>query len=353
MASRNVVGYARTWKSKKASSKRTVAASNLINSVVNGFGRFGTTKMQQRRQVKKEKGKLEKLVEIQPSLAYSVPLKECAGLTYGAEPELEKLDDLLPGGVLWADKEQQIFAGLLIKREYTLGNLSEGSTNNTVDKLLQLQVTEKTCKRASKKTGTSSTGARYAIHGHKINRVGHGFTTDKMSKSKRMSAAVLDKFAHRLEHIAGAYVPSQWLRGLVVASDADAWPSLGKCKLTAAMASTINYSAPAHIDDDFLFLIHQLNIGNQPYHLHDSVCQYFCFPQYGVAIGLRPGDVLLFNPHVYHCLSDKTAAYHDVDVHATSLYTKTGHAGKNNNNLELTEEQTQFYNMSFETNNNK
>ncbi len=337
----------RVWKSKKASSRRTVAASNLIKSVVDGCGRFATNKMQQRRQSKKEKGKLNQLVEIKPSLSNSVPLEDCSGLTFGPDPTLEKRDDLLSGGVLWANKEEQIFAALLIKREFTLGNLSPASTNNTVEKLMQLQVTEKTCNRASKNTGSSSTGARYAIHGNKINRGGHGFTTDKLSKTQRMSAAVLDKFAHRLEHIAGAYVPSQWLRGLVVASDSGAWPTMGKCKLTAAMASTINYSAPAHIDDDFLFSIQQLNIGNRPYELHDPVCQYFCFPQYGVAIGLRPGDVLLFNPHVYHCLSEKTAAYSDVDVHATSLYTKTAHAGKNNNTIELTDEQTKYYEMSF------
>jgi hypothetical protein len=27
-----------------------------------------------------------------------------------------------------------------------------------------------------------------------------------------------------------------------------------------------------------------------------------CFPEYGVAVALRPGDVLLFNPQNYHCL---------------------------------------------------
>jgi hypothetical protein len=33
-------------------------------------------------------------------------------------------------------------------------------------------------------------------------------------------------------------------------------------KFVAALASSINYSAPAHVDSDFVMSIHQLNVDN-------------------------------------------------------------------------------------------
>ena len=110
---------------------------------------------------------------------------------------------------------------------------------------------------------------------------------------------------------------------------------------------SVNYDAPAHVDDDFLFSAHQLNAVGVPVKLMSEVAQHFCFPQYGFAIALRPGDIILFNPHVFHCLSEKTKAYNNVDVHVTTFYMKTAHVGKNNNSLPLTEPEKIYYDMSF------
>jgi hypothetical protein len=41
------------------------------------------------------------------------------------------------------------------------------------------------------------------------------------------------------------------------------------------------------------------------------ILQYFCFPTIGVSVGLRNGDVLLFNPTVPHCISSPTSDKHD------------------------------------------
>ena len=36
------------------------------------------------------------------------------------------------------------------------------------------------------------------------------------------------------------------------------------------------------------------------------ISNYFCFPGIGIAVGLRPGDIILFNPLYPHCISTKT-----------------------------------------------
>ena len=87
--------------------------------------------------------------------------------------------------------------------------------------------------------------------------------------------------------------------------------------------------------------MYQLNVPIE-YKSKMPVCQYFCFPQFGLAIAIRPGDILLFNPNIYHCLSMKTENY-KTDVHVTSAYMKTAHAGDNNNRKELTDIQDHYF----------
>jgi len=178
-----------------------------------------------------------------------------------------------------------------------------------------------------------------------VHRGGHGFVHDKLSKTDPQSARILEKWALRLEHLVAEFIPSLWLRAIAKANGFAAWPIIGACLFVAAMASSMNYSAPAHEDDDFLFSIHQLNVIDGPE--SEDVVQFFCFPTYGFAIGLHPGDVILFNPHVHHCLSEKTHQYRDVDVHVTTFYVKTAHVGKNDNTLPLTEEEQLYYDMTF------
>jgi hypothetical protein len=62
---------------------------------------------------------------------------------------------------------------------------------------------------------------------------------------------------------------------------------------------------------------------------------------------LRPGDIIVFNPHIHYCLSEKGAAYNERDVHVITFYVQTAHVGKNDNNLPLTKEENYFYDMPF------
>jgi ectoine hydroxylase-related dioxygenase (phytanoyl-CoA dioxygenase family) len=63
------------------------------------------------------------------------------------------------------------------------------------------------------------------------------------------------------------------------------------------------------------------------------IAVYFCFPNKGVKIGLRPGDVLFFNPLHYHCVSQRTSHYSEDEIFVTSFYMKSAQLGRNDNSI--------------------
>jgi hypothetical protein len=77
--------------------------------------------------------------------------------------------------------------------------------------------------------------------------------------------------------------------------------------------------------------------GHDRYRVTDDVVLYFCFPTIGVAVPLRPGDYLLFNATIPHCVSSRCRFEDEIVV--TSMYLKTAIVGMNNNDLPLTDEQ--------------
>ena len=72
--------------------------------------------------------------------------------------------------------------------------------------------------------------------------------------------------------------------------------SIPPAKYFGAMAFGCNVFLRCHRNDDFtLSMCHILLDGKDHYNLNDEVDVYFCFPNLGVAIPMRPGDFLLFN----------------------------------------------------------
>jgi ectoine hydroxylase-related dioxygenase (phytanoyl-CoA dioxygenase family) len=70
---------------------------------------------------------------------------------------------------------------------------------------------------------------------------------------------------------------------------------------------------------------------------------YFTFAEQGIAVALRPGDVLLFNPQYQHCISSRTSSYESKDVFCLSLYLKSAIVENNDNTLPLME--TDIYSL--------
>lgn len=100
----------------------------------------------------------------------------------------------------------------------------------------------------------------------------------------------------------------------------------------------------AHTDEDFvpsIVAVHcPLPDGKKTYELDDDVVCYFVFPRYGMAVPLRPGDILIFNPKEYHCVSSRVSD--EDDFYCLSLYLKSAVVGLHDNSLPLTDEQKEF-----------
>jgi hypothetical protein len=341
-----VRGYGLTWNSKRNSSKRTIAAANAMASVEDPQKHSNPKKIFRWNEKHKN---IASLNEIITNTDKSYSSSDAEGKEFGPSPSDIGLDIYTSdqGRVHWVERAGCIFSVIVIPREDTLDAINPTNTASVIDSLNKLQKSEKSCERSKGKTGISESNASYAIMGNKVHRGRHGFIRDKLSDSNIRSSNNLKKWARRLEHVVAKYIPSYWLAAIKNANALKAWPTFGQSKFVAAMASSVNYSAPAHVDDDFLFSIHQVNVDGCLTEDDTEIVQCFCFPTYGFAIGLRPGDIILFNPHIHHCLSKKSEAYANKDVHVTTFYIKTAHVGKNDNSLPLTEEEENLYNMTF------
>ncbi len=71
--------------------------------------------------------------------------------------------------------------------------------------------------------------------------------------------------------------------------------------------------------------------GKFKYNIEDDVVVYFCFPTLGVAVSLRPGDFLLFNALIPHCVSSRCREADE--ILSIAMYLKTSVVGMNNNQL--------------------
>jgi hypothetical protein len=250
----NVTGFALQWRSKKSSSMRTVAMVNLMNEVRREMPLKNTKSV--RRQAKKDHKLFHDVRIIKSNKVKSVMVNSVDCMQFGPTPDLD-IYKSNKASVHWVNKEDGVFSVFVIPRERTLQSVTPKNTMNVIKALERLQKTEKNCNRSNLKTGQSTSSAKYAIFGNKINRGGHGFLHDRLSNVDPHAARTLEKWAMRMEHVAGEFVPSGWLRSISKANGFTAWPTTGNCKFVSAMASSVNYCAPAHVDDDFLFSVHQ------------------------------------------------------------------------------------------------
>ena len=103
-------------------------------------------------------------------------------------------------------------------------------------------------------------------------------------------------------------------------------------------AKYCNVFLRCHTDNDFtLSVAHILLDGMDSYNLDDDIVVYFCFPTLGVAVPMRPGDFLLFNAKIPHCISTRRLAEHK--IMCISLYLKTLVVGGHNNSIPTTDAQ--------------
>ena len=101
-----------------------------------------------------------------------------------------------------------------------------------------------------------------------------------------------------------------------------------------------NVFLECHDDEDFARSIVMVQMDNHQCGPKDRVVAYFCFPRLGIAVALRPGDLLIFNALEPHAISSRC---HKSDkLLCISMYLKTAVVGLNDNDLKLTEKQEEM-----------
>ena len=111
-----------------------------------------------------------------------------------------------------------------------------------------------------------------------------------------------------------------------------------------SVAIGCNAFLPCHIDDDFtmsICVVHKLSCQYQHWYFP---LVYFCFPRLGVAVALRPGEVLIFNPREPHAISSRTIP--NTQVYTMVAYLKTSIVGGNDNSVDLTKEQMEVLKLA-------
>lgn len=255
------------------------------------------------------------------------------------------VDDIL-GAKMLEDANVPVF--ILCPRDKVLSNT--GSSHMDVECLSTLlKKYNKINLRGKKCTGLSN---NYTTLGAHCNRYGKGFTFSNIHPDYMMEFNhVKNKILKRVFNFAKQFLPTGLLSSLKeikqlvgdsvsINGDGDDFDNVW-----SSLASSCNYVSPAHTDKDAF--ISCLLVSHKPsdyqqnkkhfYSIDDKVCCHFIFPEYGIAVALRPGDILFFNPLHYHCLSDRTIEYKDEDVYVTSFYMKSSQVGLNDNDIALPE----------------
>jgi hypothetical protein len=109
--------------------------------------------------------------------------------------------------------------------------------------------------------------------------------------------------------------------------------TLVECEYFMGLATGTNKYLQAHVDKDVITSMVMI-LKNQACEVEDDDVIYFGFPRLGVAVPLRPGDILLFNPVEPHALLSRCNI--EDELVCMSLYYKTAVAGLNDNSKPLT-----------------
>ena len=148
----------------------------------------------------------------------------------------------------------------------------------------------------------------------------------------------LFRYVRKCEKLALKSMSLQTTRGFNVAKQFfpfRTFPGRGNhdssCHAFSSIATALNVCLNSHTDDDsFYGVVTTLDADplKSP-QLDDDVALYFTFPTLGLAIALRPGDILIFNPAIYHSVSSRCDK--NKNIWCTSLYTKNAVVGGNDN----------------------
>jgi hypothetical protein len=231
---------------------------------------------------------------------------------------------------------------ILIKRDDVTNERSRNASND-VENLSKLLEKHSVDTRGEKRKGICK---KYCTFGHHAQRKG-GVDIKKVSENLASEEDHLKQMCTHMTHKARYYLPFR-LPTLfdearkLCGSDFLYNEHSSNNDMFNSMAVSLNYNSPAHVDVDAciagLMVIHsdyKTKVKNDIYTNNQEIAVYFLFPSLGVAVALRPGDHLLFNPIYPHHVSQRTPKYKEKDVYLASFYVKNKVMTGNDNSIEI------------------
>jgi hypothetical protein len=356
MGSEGKRGFQHVYKSNTSSSRRVQTAYK--NMIDNGRPR---SKLAVRRD-KKKRMKIQSLTVVAPSPGHSLStlvLQNSRPIFYtGTVDDTDLCKKRIPNSIsLSVTEHLQVvdttsgarlmnscggdIVFTLIPRQYAIQKIAR--VNETLMALYALEDTQTVPQlRGKTRIPVPEDDGKYVTVGLKPNRNSTGITDSWPKTLSEHHRKRICRLMSQCEEVAKGYVSSNEMRGLRIAQLLGEWPEIegvASQPIWGSLACGKNYYLNSHLDDDFFYSLSTLASSNglrqdiDRYTLDVEVCNYFAFPEQGIAVALRPGDMFLFNPRYYHSLSSRTSSYLNHDVFCLSLYLKTAVVGQNNNTL--------------------
>jgi hypothetical protein len=147
-----------------------------------------------------------------------------------------------------------------------------------------------------------------------------------------------------VEDVMSAFVPTDELRKVNLARELIDFKTMSSddklCKIFGSIAFGRNVHLACHTDKDFAKSVVSVYLDDDGYGFNDRIIAYFCFPRLGIAVALRAGDILIFNPSEPHAVSSRTDQ--NDDVYCVSMYLKTAVVSLNDNSIPITNQQKHY-----------
>ncbi len=347
-------GFQHVFKSTSTSSSRRVKEAYRV-SEVNGT----PLSKHARRRDKVKRKKIESLLKIASSSVHAhgrtflstrpvfysgtaqrhLPSASSSnGIVLSALKDLKVIDTIF-GARLESETGDIVF--ILIPRQDAISQMTH--VKKTIASLYALEKGKRTPElRGKTRITVAEDNGKYATVGLKPNRGCTGVSEIWPKMLSTIDRDAIRKLMRRCEETAKRYLPSNALRGLRMAQLLGDWMEISGVTtnpIWGSLACGKNYFLNSHVDEDFFYSLttvaSECGLHKQidRYMIDAEVCNFFTFPEQGIAVALRPGDMLIFNPQYHHCLSSRTSNFDTDDVFCLSLYLKTAVVGKNDNSM--------------------
>jgi hypothetical protein len=185
------------------------------------------------------------------------------------------------------------------------------------------------------------------------NRAGHGTAVSALFDLEECHHQALSRYVNKCETLAMKSMTKEVPSGLNKAKLMFPYPTFPgrgtgcpNSRIFSSIATAHNVCLNSHTDDDAIYGV-VTNLDSDPTKIpsiDDEVSLYFTFPTLGLAIALRPGDILFFNPTIYHSVSSRCNPQQN--IWCTSLYTKNAVVGSNDNTLLLENDQSEVIELA-------